>query len=64
MSSLSAPIVIDYYSDVLCVWAWIAQPRLEELKRQWGSDIIIRHRYVDIFGDSHGKIQKQWSLDF
>ena len=60
MKNLSAPIVIDYYSDVLCVWAWIAQPRLEELQRQWGSNIIIRHRYVDIFGDSHGKILKQW----
>jgi predicted DsbA family dithiol-disulfide isomerase len=63
MSKLSAPIVIDYYSDVLCVWAWIAQPRLEELQRQWGSDIIIRHRYVDIFGDSHSKIQKQWGTE-
>lgn len=53
-------IVIDYYTDVLCVWAWISQPRLEELHRQWGSRITIRHRYVDIFGDSHNKIQTQW----
>lgn len=60
MNDLPDPIVIDYYSDVLCVWAWIAQPRLEELQRHWGNNISVRHRYVDIFGDSHGKIEKQW----
>lgn len=63
MKDLSAPIFIDYYSDVLCVWAWIAQPRLEQLQQQWGSKITIRHRYVDIFGDSHNKIPKQWGAD-
>lgn len=55
-----ATIVIDYYSDVLCVWAWIAQPRLDEVHTQWGRYIKIRHRYVDIFGDSHRKIKRQW----
>jgi predicted DsbA family dithiol-disulfide isomerase len=52
--------LIDYYTDVLCVWAWIAQPRLDELQRQWGNKIVVRHRFVDIFGDSHHKIQQQW----
>lgn len=60
MDDISAPIVIDYYTDVLCVWAWIAQPRLEELHSQWGDRVSIRHRYVDIFGDSHGKISRLW----
>ncbi len=53
-------IFIDYYTDALCVWAWIAQPRLEELQRQWGERLGVRHRCVDIFGDSHGKIRRQW----
>ena len=60
MPHISAPILIDYYTDVLCVWAWIAQPRLEELNRQWAGRVAIRHRYLDIFGDSHRKIAKQW----
>jgi predicted DsbA family dithiol-disulfide isomerase len=53
-------IFIDYYTDALCVWAWIAQPRLDELQRQWGDRLGVRHRCVDIFGDSHGKIRRQW----
>ena len=56
----SSTIVIDYYSDVLCVWAWIAQPRLEQVHSQWGNKVKIRHRFVDIFGDSHYKIPRQW----
>jgi predicted DsbA family dithiol-disulfide isomerase len=54
------PTVIDYYTDMLCVWAWIAQPRLEELQRQWHHKVEVRHRYVDIFGDSHTKIALRW----
>ena len=60
MPHTTAPILIDYYTDVLCVWAWIAQPRLEEINRQWAGRVTIRHRYLDIFGDSHGKIATQW----
>lgn len=60
MSSAETIIDIDYYSDVLCVWAWIAQPRLEELEKQWGNRISIRHHYVDIFGDCEKKIPSRW----
>ena len=60
MPDSAAPIVVDYYSDVLCVWAWIAQPRLEELQRQWSDKIVLRHRFVDIFGDAHTKIPSAW----
>lgn len=60
MGKDGSPIVIDYYTDVLCVWAWIAQPRLEELQKQWGNQIKIQHRFVDIFGDTLSKIPAQW----
>ena len=60
MPGSSAQIVVDYYSDVLCVWAWIAQARLDELEKQWGPKIEVRHHFVDIFGDSHKKIPAQW----
>jgi predicted DsbA family dithiol-disulfide isomerase len=60
MSNKPSPIVIDYFTDVLCVWAWIAQPRLDKLHRQYGHNVELRHRYVDIFGDSHSKIPSRW----
>ncbi len=58
---MNSPLHIDYYSDILCVWAWIAQRRVDELQAQWGQRVAIRHRFVDVFGDSHGRIERQWS---
>lgn len=63
MDRSNADIVIDYFSDVLCVWAWIAQPRLEELHAQWGAKLRINHHYVDIFGDCHRKIPNAWGQE-
>jgi predicted DsbA family dithiol-disulfide isomerase len=51
---------ITYYSDVLCVWAWISQPRLEQLEKQWRGRLSIRHRFIDIFGNSLEKIPRTW----
>ena len=55
------PLPIDYYSDVLCIWAWIAQRRMDELITQFGDDIEIRHHYIDLFGDTNTRIHTQWS---
>ena len=55
------PLIIDYFSDILCVWAWIAQRRVEELNTHFGDKIYIRHQYVDIFGDTTTRIHTQWA---
>ncbi|MBU2869405.1 DsbA family protein [Colwellia sp. E2M01] len=57
---MTKPLVIDYYSDVLCVWAWIAQRRIDELNEKLGDKIEFRYHYVDIFGDASHKIPNQW----
>jgi predicted DsbA family dithiol-disulfide isomerase len=54
-------VTIDYFSDVLCVWAWIAERRIEELEQKFGSMIDLRLHYVDVFGDCAGKMQRQWA---
>jgi len=57
---MTKPLIIDYYSDVLCVWAWIAQRRIDELNQQLEDKIEFRYHYVDIFGDVPSKMQTQW----
>lgn len=54
-------VVLDYYSDVLCVWAWIAQRRVEELHEQYADQLEIRYHYLDIFGAVQQKMDTQWS---
>lgn len=58
---MDEPLVIDYYTDVLCVWAWIAQRRTEELESVWEDRIDLRHKYLNLFGDTRDRIQEQWS---
>tara|TARA_R110001592_G_scaffold362925_2_gene678883 strand:- start:11773 stop:12432 length:660 start_codon:yes stop_codon:yes gene_type:complete len=53
-------LIIDYYTDILCVWAWIAQKRIDELNKKLGDRIELRHYYLDIFGDVSTKITTQW----
>ncbi len=57
---MSNPLVIDYYSDILCVWAWIAQRRIEELNKKLQNSIVIHYHYIDVFGDAVTKISNQW----
>lgn len=55
-----SPLVVEYFTDVLCVWAWIAQRRVEELESHFGAQIDIKHQFVDIFGDVPSKMESQW----
>ena len=54
-------ITIDYFSDILCVWAWISQRRIDELSQHFKEKIKIRYQFIDIFGDVHTRIEKQWA---
>lgn len=55
------PVRIAYFSDVLCVWAYVAQHRVDELKRQFGADIRIDNRFCPVFGDTAAKIEVAWA---
>jgi predicted DsbA family dithiol-disulfide isomerase len=58
---METPLEIDHYTDVLCVWAWIAQRRVEELEQHWGRKIHINHHCVNVFGDTVSRIGRGWS---
>lgn len=60
MGPMDKTLVIDYYTDILCVWAWIAQRRIDELNRELGERVQLRYYYVDIFGDVESKMDTQW----
>lgn len=53
-------LIIDYHTDILYVWAWIAQRRIDELNKKLGNRIELQCYYVDIFGDVPTKINTQW----
>ncbi|PZV18615.1 MAG: disulfide bond formation protein DsbA [Leptolyngbya sp.] len=54
------PIRISYFSDVLCVWAYIAQIRLDELQATFQGEIEISHHFVSVFGNAREKLENSW----
>lgn len=56
-------VEITYYSDVLCVWAYVAQRRLEELEAHFEEQVRIIPRYCSVFPDAWGKIEGRGGFD-
>jgi len=55
-----AKISVHYFSDVLCVWAYIAQARLDEARAKFGDRVHFDMRFCSVFGDAHHKIENTW----
>ena len=53
-------VIIDYYSDILCIWAWVSQRRIDELVQKLGSQVEVRYHYIDVFGNVPSKMKAQW----
>jgi predicted DsbA family dithiol-disulfide isomerase len=54
-------IPILYFSDILCVWAYIAQHRLDEAEAQFGDRIAVDIRFCSVFGATARKMESQWA---
>jgi len=53
-------VTIDYYTDVLCIWAYFGQVKVDELKAEFGDRIELRHRFIPLFGCCEQRIGQGW----
>ena len=53
-------IQISYVSDVLCVWAYVAEARLDELRKEYGTSVELEYRFIPIFGATRHRIGEGW----
>ncbi|MBN9434333.1 MAG: hypothetical protein J0I45_18025 [Bosea sp.] len=53
-------IKISYYSDILCIWAYIAQARVDAVKRDFGGSVDLDFRFCSVFGDAQTKLADAW----
>jgi predicted DsbA family dithiol-disulfide isomerase len=54
------PLPILYFSDILCVWAYFSELRLDQARRDFGARIQFQHRFCQVFGDVPGKMAAGW----
>lgn len=55
-----AVATISYFSDVLCIWAYAAQIRIDELQRQFGGQIRVEYHFLPLFGDVSAHLAAGW----
>lgn len=53
-------IHISYVSDVLCVWAYVAEARLDELRKEFGESVELEYHFIPIFGATRYRIGDGW----
>jgi hypothetical protein len=53
-------VEITYFSDLLCVWAYVSQARIDAVKEKFGNSVRIKHRFCSVFGDTVEKINSSW----
>lgn len=53
-------IRISHYSDILCIWAYIGQIRVDELLRHFTDQVTVNYCLFPVFGATHEKIKTVW----
>lgn len=53
-------ITLDYFTDVLCIWAYVAQIRLDELNHEFDEKIQVNEHFITLFGNTEKRIGEGW----
>lgn len=53
-------VQLTYFTDLLCIWAYVAQARLDEVRSVFGDEVVIGQRRVSLFGDTVAKFGDGW----
>lgn len=53
-------VELTYYSDLLCVWAYVSQVRLDELQQKFGSQLEVEYRFTNTFASVKDTIETRW----
>jgi predicted DsbA family dithiol-disulfide isomerase len=54
------PIRIQHFSDILCIWAYVSDVRIQELRRVFADDVVVDYHFVEVFGDTAGRLTQRW----
>lgn len=58
---MARTIHLDYFTDILCVWAYASQARLDEIVKHHGDRIEVRHHFIPVFGDMLHRLESKWA---
>lgn len=53
-------IQISYVSDALCIWAYVAEARVDQLRKEYGDSVELEYRFIPLFGANRYRIGEGW----
>ncbi|MCK4951839.1 MAG: DsbA family protein [Gammaproteobacteria bacterium] len=53
-------IIIEYFSDVLCVWSYGGQIRIDELKKKYPGKLEFHYRFLPLFSSTANRMTREW----
>jgi predicted DsbA family dithiol-disulfide isomerase len=53
-------VQISYVSDVLCIWAYVAEARVDQLRKEYGDLVELEYRFIPLFGANRYRIGEGW----
>lgn len=56
-------IQINYFTDILCIWAYISEIRIEELQQEFSESVVVQPYFFSIFGDVKSKMIEKGSVE-
>jgi len=55
-----ATVRVTHYSDILCIWAYVCQIRVDELQRNFAGQVELNYCLFPVFGATHEKFDSSW----
>ncbi len=52
---------VTYFSDILCVWAYASETRIDAVKNKFSDTVRIKNQFCSVFGDTARKITSNWN---
>lgn len=53
-------VSVEYFSDVLCIWAYGGQIRVDELRQNYGNNVQIIYRFLPLFAAAGERLHREW----
>ncbi|MGI2259341.1 DsbA family oxidoreductase [Shewanella sp. GXUN23E] len=54
------PLILNFYSDVLCIWGWIGQHHNQTLLTRWSpSQVQWQYKLLELYGDVAARVKAQ-----
>ena len=53
-------VTIEYFTDVLCIWAYGGRVRIDRLQQDYGEAVRLSYHFIPIFSSANDHIQHLW----